>query len=77
MGTLTPEEFSNVLLKSIKDYLHKAVAEEFEVKKQELIASIDKRKDEIVAATLIDVMKSVDMRTSMDHVVFTVRKVEA
>lgn len=77
MALANGKEMGEILIDAIRTHLQKEIGLEFEEKKKVFIEEIDRRKDEIVAATLINVMKSVDFQHMQDRIVFTVRKVEA
>lgn len=64
-----------VLIKKYVDIgLRNAMDEEFERHKNDLVATLDRRKDEIISGIILNVKKMVDIESRSDRIVFTIRK---
>jgi hypothetical protein len=64
----------SALMQSIKRAVQEEIELEYERLKKEVVERLDRRKDEVVAGVLISVMKTVQVNTMDDKIVFTIHK---
>lgn len=66
-----PAEF---MQKAIENAIKDMVEDEFKAGLERVIQSIERKKGEIVAGVLVDIMKQVDFESHTDRIVITIRK---
>lgn len=66
----------NIIKKYIEDGIQNEVEKEFDILKDNLIIELERKKNEICAGILLNVMKTVDIQQMQDRIVFTIREIK-
>lgn len=64
-----------ILMDKVQETVEKEVEVIFEEKKQEMIAEMEKRKNEVVAGIVIGLMKHVSMDVYKDQITLTIKEI--
>lgn len=75
MATTNKDTLNEVLLEAIKNHVEAETNIEIDNAIKAASERIERRRKEILAATLLQVMKMVDFKTIEERIVFTIREI--